>query len=151
MPNFFISKKSRIFVVTKKNLMKTKSNPPSHLKVSQKDIREFNEKRVEHVLGFFNRIMNACVYMVDYRTPKIMFGNVANPTVSGFSREILKQEGFNIYKKILSEEELSWLMNMQEASRRVYFRYNDFEERIALEFSYDLIGIAKNEIGRAHV
>ena len=122
--------------------MKSISNHQLQLKLSQQDIRKFSDKRVEYRLGFFNRLMNTCVYMIDYRTRKLIFADVPCPTISGFSRDILKQEGFNIYAKILPPDELQWLQKMQEESQRIYFNYS-IEERIGLDFYYDLMMTGK--------
>ncbi|MDR1951701.1 MAG: helix-turn-helix transcriptional regulator [Bacteroidales bacterium] len=124
--------------------MNSKFSTQNHLKISTKDIRTFNNNYIEHGLGFINRIMNTCVYMIDYRTKRIIFGNVSNPTICGYSREVFKQEGFNIYKKILSEDEMLWLTKMNEDACRIFYSYSNFEDRMGVEFSYDLTAIAKN-------
>jgi len=124
--------------------METNQNNPIHLKVSQKDIREFNEQHIVHLLGTINRIMNTCVYMIDYRTKKLIFRNSTNLTICGHPGEIAAQEGFNIYKRILPNEELQWLMEMQAQSQYIYNSYKSFEERMGFEFSFDLTAIDKD-------
>ncbi|MDR1951067.1 MAG: hypothetical protein LBP96_02410, partial [Bacteroidales bacterium] len=74
-----------------KTKTKTKNNTQEEMKVSTERIRKFSDKHIEHLLGFFNRIMNNCVYMVDYRTSRILFGSAPHPTICGYSRASVKR------------------------------------------------------------
>ena len=124
--------------------MKFNLIPKKEWKIPKDLKRNFSKKRIEAILGSFSSITNDNVYMIDFRLQKIIVSNAFNPTISGYSKEMIKKEGFRIYNRILQSNEQKWLMKMSEDAYRIFYSYDDIEKRLAFLFSYDVVAKAKD-------
>ena len=126
--------------------MKFNVHPNHEWKISQEAERAHNVKYLEDTLGFFNRIMHSCVYMVDYYKQKLIVGTTSVPTITGYPRDLIKKEGFKIYNRVCTEHERETLQKMDAEAHKLFDRYDNFEDRLGIELSYDIV--AKNKTGR---
>jgi len=120
--------------------------PQKKWSVSETSEQKFSIEEIQRVLGFFNRITNDCVYMVDYRKQRLISCKTSNPVIFGYSKDEIVNMGdnFKIYDLILSTDEQKWLTKMDQEAHLIFYSYDDFEKRLALVFSYELIITSKN-------
>jgi DNA-binding CsgD family transcriptional regulator len=132
--------------------MTTNYKPPNGWKISFKTSLVFSEKRIQQLLGFFNRLMNVSVYMVDCKEQKIYVGDTPKPSISGYPKELIKKENLRFYNRILCEGEEKWLKKMADEAFKIFYKYDDLEIREQLEFTYELKGktITEREINYCH-
>lgn len=109
--------------------------------------RLYNAKNVEIALSVFDRVSRDNFYMVDYRNQKLITGVHREHTLSGYSKDILEIEGFDFYQRVLPKKEMAWLAQMNKEAHNVFYSYPE-DQRLNLEFSYDLVGedLNKQEI-----
>jgi DNA-binding CsgD family transcriptional regulator len=120
-------------------------------KIPKNLARLYSVEKIENALSFFNRACNGNFYMVDYYKQKLILGTSSASTFCGYPKDLIREEGFAFYKRILKKDELDWLAQMNEEAYNVFFDYPE-SERQDLEFIYELIAETKNqrEIGLQH-
>jgi len=111
--------------------------------IPQSLAREYSVKKIERILGFFNRASKGNFYMVDYHEQRLIVGNSVNVTFSGYPRSVITKEGFAFYDQILNTSEKNWLTKMNVEALNIFFDYPE-SQRYNVEFSYDLIAQAAN-------
>jgi DNA-binding CsgD family transcriptional regulator len=113
--------------------------------------RLYNAKNIEIALSAFDRASKDNFYMVDYLNQKLITGIHRSHTLSGYSKDVLEIEGFDFYERVLSKGEMKWLVNVNKEAHNVFYDY-PVEERLNLEFSYDLVAenINKHKIILQH-
>jgi len=93
------------------------SIPPSLIKVSAL-------KRLVSMLKSTNQINETNSYYVrDFHTRKIIVDSDISTILCGYSKNLLDKEGFDFYKRILSEKELAWIADVYAGSYRVFYSY----------------------------
>ena len=101
-------------------------------------LRLFGTKKIDEVLGLFNRACEGNFYMADYFNQKMFVGDSSHSTFSGYSRALVEKEGFDFYLRILKQEEFDWMVKMNNEASRVLYDHPE-SQRKNLKFSYDLI------------
>jgi DNA-binding CsgD family transcriptional regulator len=113
-------------------------------KISKESKRLYCPKNIEKALGFFSRVSQSNFYLVDYYEQKLFTGKTMMPPVPfNFSKEIFEKEGFDLYKRFVSKDELKWFTQINEEAHKVLYSYPE-AERWNLEFFYDLIAKTPN-------
>ena len=113
-------------------------------KISKEAERHYNTKHLEDTLGFFNRLTHSNVFMVDYRKQRLLVGSSSVPSITGYSWDFIRKEGFKIYHLILTEKEQEILQKIDTEAFKLFDRYSDFKDRLSLEISYDIMAKHKN-------
>jgi DNA-binding CsgD family transcriptional regulator len=97
----------------------------------------FNAKELEYMLNSFNRAHARNYYITDYCAKNFIIDSPDSLILCGYSKEIMKKDGFRFFNRILKQEELEWIMRMNAAAYEVFFRYPP-SKRLKLIISYDL-------------
>jgi DNA-binding CsgD family transcriptional regulator len=132
--------------------MKLQAHIQKPWKISKELKRLYSPRNIQKGLGLFNRVSQSNFYMVDYHDQKLFAGDtMMPPTPFDFSKEMIEKEGFNLYNRFVSKEELKWLVQINEEAHKVLYSYPE-AERWNLEFFYDIIAktSSKEEIVLRH-
>jgi len=113
------------------------TSPKKPWNIPKEKIRLFNFKKINETLGLFNRACNGSFYMNDYFHEKILVGDSAHSTYSGYSLALVDNEGFDFYNRILKPEEYAWLEKMHREAYKIFYSYPEIQ-RQNLEISYHL-------------
>jgi len=98
------------------------TNVKERWKISKKQLENYSLERIEKRLQSFNHLLNGQFYMVDYFRKKIIVSSSYAPILCGYPKELVEEEGFDFFKRILKEEELEWIIQMNLAAFRFCFQ-----------------------------
>ena len=119
------------------------TSPKKPWSIPKEKARLFSFTKINETLGLFNRACGDSFYMNDYFNEKILVGDSAHSTYSGYSRTLVEKEGFDFYNRILKPEEYAWLEKMHRAAYKIFYSYPE-NQRQNLEISYHLIITTSN-------
>ena len=105
--------------------------------ISKKQLEVHSIEKLEELLNSFNQMLNGQFYIVDYYRQKVIVNSSYAPILCGYSKEIVDEEGFDFYSRILNHEEWEWIKQMNAAAFGFCFQLPD-EDRKKMEVSYDL-------------
>ena len=106
-------------------------------KVSDKQLETYSVEKLETLLATFNQMLNGQFYIVDYYRQKIIVSSPYAPILCGYPRNIAEKEGFGFFSRILKQEELGWIQQMNASTFNFCFQ-QPIDERESFEVSYDL-------------
>lgn len=105
--------------------------------IPNEKLNRFSVEKIEERLGIFNQSCSGEYYIVDYFREKIIIGSPHASILCGYSKSVLDALGFQFYNRILKKRELSWIMRMNKAAYKLFFRYPK-SKRNRIVVSYDL-------------
>jgi len=119
--------------------MSTKSTAPAKTKwkITKEMKEQFSEEFIVDTLLPFNQVDNQKYYMVDYFRKKVIVDSSSSPVLCGYPKELLDEEGFDFFKRILPPTEMDWLKNVIQEFYPVFFA-TPVESRKSLVLSYEL-------------
>ena len=116
-------------------------NPKRHTKICNNLRKTHCLDSTKCMLGFVNRAINFGLYMIDYREKKLIIGNLPGHVIAGLPVEMFNKRGIKIYDNILSKDEMKWAHQVYAQAQKVFDLYDDYETRMELVFSYDLVSV----------
>jgi len=125
--------------------MKLNTRSNDNWKISKEAERHYSTKHLEDTLGFFNRLTHSNVFMADYYKQRLLVGPSSVPSITGYSWDFIRKEGFKFYQIILSEKEQDMLQKIDTEIFKLFNKYSDFEDKMSLEISYDVMVKHKND------
>jgi len=104
--------------------------------------------QAKYMLGYIGRATNNSYWsVIDFHKKEVIVVSCLEGfMIAGFSIEAIKKGNVEFHSKILSDNEKEWLEAMTAEAEKVVSKYDDFEMRMSLVFSFDLL--AKNPNGR---
>jgi len=96
------------------------------------------------MLGYIGRATNSYVCVIDFQKEEIIVNCLEGFTIAGFPTEVIRKGSIEFYNKILSDNEKEWLKTMTTEAGKILLGYDDFEMRMELVFSFDLLAINPN-------
>ncbi|MCL2413634.1 MAG: LuxR C-terminal-related transcriptional regulator [Bacteroidales bacterium] len=97
------------------------------------------------MLGYIGRASNSYLCVIDFQKEEIIVNYLEGFTIAGFPTEVVRNGSIEFYNRILSDDEKEWLRTMVAEAGKILLEYDDFEMRMELVFSFDLL--AKNPNG----
>jgi DNA-binding CsgD family transcriptional regulator len=116
-------------------------------KISKNMAKFYSVEKIQEALSCFNRACKGNFYMLDYHAQKLILAPFSAPTICGYSKDMMKKEGFDFYRQIFKKDEQKWVAQVNKEAYGIFFGYPE-SERQRLEFNYDLIAetINKQEV-----
>jgi len=116
--------------------------------ISKKQLDVYSVEKLEELLNAFNQMLNGQFYIVDYYRQQIIVSSSYAPILCGYSRSIAQKEGFDFFDRIMKQEKLEWIQQVNACVFRFFFQ-QPINERKNFEASYDLT--VKMRGGKSHV
>jgi len=124
--------------------IKTITQTEREWSISKKMQQSFNKESIEKILSAIDLIGGFGSYIMDYHAQKIFVSSESSSILCGHPKELIDNEGFNFFKRIMSPKELAWLSCANKASYDVFFD-TPFTSRKKLIFSFDLTCATTNQ------
>jgi len=111
--------------------------------ISDRQLKKFSPKNIEHTLNSFNRICSGEYYMVDSFLKRMIVGSSDALFLCGYPKELLEKEGYDFYDRILREDEHAWIKQMNDAGFELFYANPHFKREKIL-VTYDLAVVTKD-------
>ncbi len=112
--------------------------------ISKKDMQIFSETELKKMLKAANRISGGNFYILDYYNQRIIVDSPSAWILCGYSMDLLEQEGFGFFNRILKEQEIIRNTKINNAAYRLFYN-TPIEKRDDLVLDYDLIVQTSNK------
>jgi DNA-binding CsgD family transcriptional regulator len=106
--------------------------------ISKQMEKTLSKEFLEELLFMLNQLNGANFYIMDYHKQRIIVDSPSSLILCGYPKELVEQEGFDFFKRILNTEECTWIAQANNASYSVFFDTH-LKNRKKLLLFYDLI------------
>ncbi len=105
--------------------------------ISERQLQMLSIKELENMLTSFSYADGSNFYFLDYYRKKIIVGSPSAMILCGFEKQVMDDDGFNFFERILSNKEWKWMNRVNAKMYYCFFSYAE-EDRKHLAFVYDL-------------
>jgi DNA-binding CsgD family transcriptional regulator len=104
--------------------------------ISKRQLELFDTDELENMLAAFNYAEGNNFYILDYYRKKIFVGSPSALILGGFEKQVLDDEGFCFFERVLPDREWKWLNRVNHKMYQFFFSCPE-PDRKHLAFSCD--------------